>query len=44
MGSEGVQGAIGKPPGLARMRETLGVCKDAYMTCKNDEAEFLANT
>ena len=44
MGSEGVQGAIGKPPGLARMRETFCICKDAYMACKNDEAKFLVNT
>ena len=44
MGFEEVQGAIGKPPGRDRRRETLGVCKDAYMACKNDEAKFLVNT
>ena len=44
MGFEEVQGAIGKPPGRDRRRETFCICKDAYMTCKNDEAEFLANT
>ena len=43
MGTEGVQGAIGKPPGRARRRETFCVCKKAMLNLQSNEAKTFVN-
>ena len=43
MGTEGVQGAIGKPPGRARRRETLALAGMHRITFKKDKAVYFAS-
>ena len=43
MRTEGFQRAIGKPFGRARRRETFCICKNAYKTCKKNEAKYFVN-
>ena len=44
MGAEGFQRAIGKPFGRARRRETSCIWKNAYITYKNDEANYFVSS
>ena len=43
MRTEGFQRAMGKPFGRARRRETFCICKNAYKTCKKNEAKYFVN-
>ena len=44
MRPEGFQRAIGKPFGRARRRETFCICKNAYKTCKKNEANSFVSS
>ena len=43
MGTEGVQEAMGKPPGRARRREIPCVCKHAMLNLQTNEAKTFVN-